>query len=129
MGCDLRDGTVDLLVATLRDITSLETLDLSSNEFESAGTKKLFEFLKENKTVKEFKYGGNNVDEELAKTIASDIVHNKTLRSLSFGKSSVTSSERVDLGDIGGKALGVLLRLNPTLTELVIDRKNWVCIL
>lgn len=122
MGCDLRDGIVDVLIAALKGLASLEVLDLSSNEFESAGTKKIFEFLKENKTIKEFKYGGNNVGEELAKAIASDIVHNKTLCSLSFGKSSVTSSERVDLGDIGGKALGVLLRLNSTLTELVIDR-------
>ena len=52
MGCDLRDGIVDVLIAALKGLASLEVLDLSSNEFESAGTKKIFEFLKENKTIK-----------------------------------------------------------------------------
>lgn len=98
------------LATTLRDNSTLMTLDLGYNDFGDAGAQDLAAMLRDNFTLTTLDLGHNGIDVAGAQALAAALRVNSTLRDLDI--------ELNNIGDAGADALASAVRFNLTLTTL-----------
>mmetsp|Transcript_5234 Transcript_5234/g.11448 ORF Transcript_5234/g.11448 Transcript_5234/m.11448 type:complete len:1188 (+) Transcript_5234:1048-4611(+) len=122
--CDnrLTDITLCPLAERLISFTALTHLDLSYNKMDRSSAT-LDAFLRDTHCqLLTLHLNGADVDDEECKNIAEAISHNQSIRTLGLQKNLIGAAEMVNVLNpdliTGGEALGEMIRMNTTLTEL-----------
>jgi hypothetical protein len=124
---DLRDNrltdiTLIPLAAKLLQFKSLTYLDLSFNKIDKSSAT-IMDFLKsEDCKLLTLMLNGADVDDGECKNIADALSFNKSIRTLCLSKNLIGNEELLNVLNpsmvTGGEAIGDMLRLNDTITEL-----------
>ena len=108
--CELGEGGARAMLEFLRRNTTLENLDISSNNLGCDGAQALAEALRRNTTLTSLCLGGNDLGYDGAQASAETLRLNTTLRYLGLWENG--------LGEDAARELAESLRLNTTLCEI-----------
>ena len=98
-------------------LLSVESLDLSCNNFNDTGAKDLFSALHDNKKLRKLNFSLNNLTVDATTTISKCLQFNKALHELDLSDNSIA--------DEGSQRLAEAIKENTTLRVLNIS-KNWI---
>lgn len=122
--CDnrLTDQTLIPLAAKLLQFKSLTHLDLSFNKMDKSSAT-IMDFLKsEDCKLFTLLLNGADIDDNECKNIADAMSLNKSIKTLGLSKNLIGNDELLNVLNpsmiTGGEALGAMLKMNNTLTEL-----------
>jgi len=114
--CKINNLSLCKLAEALKGNTSLKSLNLYHNKFGPTGVKALFDALKDNTTLEELNLKENYLGCSGGRVIADGL--NKTsIKTLDIGYCFI--------GDAGATALAEALKVNTTLTSLMIDNNKY----
>lgn len=138
------EGVAQLAHALLHENSSLQVLDLRSNNMELEGTISLSELLKGSTTLRRICLGGNHIGNDGVKVLAGGLSSNTALRQLDLQGTGIgpTGAQSISemlaenqnlhelnlsfnyLGDQGVTAIAKVLSINTTLRKLSLRRTN-----
>ena len=114
--CNLNNLSLCKLAEALKGNTSLKSLNLYNNKFRATGVKALFEALKDNTTLEELNLKENYLGDSGGRVIA-DSLNKSSIKTLDIGYCFI--------GNAGANAIEKALKLNNTLTTLMIDNNKY----
>ena len=114
--CNLNNLSLCKLAEALKGNTSLKSLNLYNNKFRATGVKALFEALKDNTTLEELNLKENYLGCSGGRVIA-DGLNKSSIKTLDIGYCFI--------GNAGANAIEKALKLNNTLTSLMIDNNKY----
>ena len=120
-GCRVNDIEAAVLSNVLSTTDTIVELDVSYSEVTDEGAEHIANMLASNKSLQHLSLAYNNINYGGWRSIAIALMKNTTLQSLNISGNALTGDDdpsKSDLREVGGIAIGVLLRENKTLSSL-----------
>ena len=115
-GNQFADCKAKYIADVLEKNYSLKSIDLSWNRIGDIGSKYIADALEKNKTLNIINLSGNIIGKIGAKYLANAIERNQTLKSIDLSENK--------LGRKGGKAIAIALGKNQTLTSINLNKNQ-----